>query len=154
MCLREVASYTEWQALEQNLRVDGRHLSACRALEVEARVACSLFFSSDIPVCQVLQDGVAQARLGSTRVLATVTAELVSARVQAPHAALTALAGGQASPSAERQSEGLFVLNFELQPSAFADSELGRTSEHAQELGRLLERGLKQSGAWHTRRLT
>jgi exosome complex RNA-binding protein Rrp42 (RNase PH superfamily) len=53
----------------------------------------------------------------------------------------------QAAPSTERQSEGLFQLNFELEPTSSSDFETGRAADVALELGRLLERGLKQSGA-------
>jgi exosome complex component RRP45 len=47
----------------------------------------------------------------------------------------------------DRPSEGLFALFAEFSPMASPSFEPGRPNEAAVELSRILERGLKQSGA-------
>jgi exosome complex RNA-binding protein Rrp42 (RNase PH superfamily) len=106
-------------------------------------------------------DGTCEVQLGQTRALAVVTAELVRARplrrlwhtrmrVRCSRrrcAALRACVRAQTKPYPDRPSEGVFAVSVELGPMASPEFEAGRPSEAAVELARVLERGLKQSGA-------
>jgi exosome complex RNA-binding protein Rrp42 (RNase PH superfamily) len=58
------------------------------------------------------------------------------------------LARGQTAPFRDRPSEGVFMVNVELGAMASPAFEAGgRPDDAAVELARVLERGLKQSGA-------
>eukprot|EP00798_Chlamydomonas_sp_ICE-L_P023908 gene23908-9476_t len=75
-----------------------------------------------------LDDSSTTVTLGTTRVMTVITAVLEA-------------------PYPDRPSEGSMRFNAELSPMASAAFEPGRPSELAMEITRLLERGLKQSGA-------
>ena len=76
----------------------------------------------------------AEVQLGRTRVMAVVTAEVVP-------------------PYPDRQTDGFFQLSVELSPMAAPGFEAGRPSEEAIELGRIVERGIKDSRALDTEAL-
>eukprot|EP01116_Phalansterium_solitarium_P024287 TRINITY_DN8866_c0_g1_i1.p1 TRINITY_DN8866_c0_g1~~TRINITY_DN8866_c0_g1_i1.p1 ORF type:complete len:390 (-),score=153.13 TRINITY_DN8866_c0_g1_i1:8-1177(-) len=72
--------------------------------------------------------GHAEVQIGSTRVIGVVSAEVVE-------------------PWPDRPTEGFFTFNTEFSPMADAAFEIGRPSELAIELGRLVERSLRDSRA-------
>ncbi len=75
-----------------------------------------------------LDDSSATVQLGSTRVTAVISAELEAPYNNAP-------------------TEGTLRFNVELSPMASPAFEPGRPGEDAIEIGRLVERALKQSRA-------
>ncbi len=102
---------------------------------------------------QIHGDGTCEVQLGHTRALAVATGELVrpgaAAAPRALVAAVTRLPA-QSPPFRDRPSEGIFAVNVELGPMASPEYEAGgRPPDEAVELARVLERGLKQSGACH-----
>jgi exosome complex RNA-binding protein Rrp42 (RNase PH superfamily) len=99
-------------ALAEGLRADGRAFFDPRAPRLRLGPAA----------------GAAELELGGTRVLASVSAELVE-------------------PFPDRPSEGSFALSVELSPMASAAFEPGRPSPAAVELGRVLERAIVKSHA-------
>eukprot|EP01119_Soliformovum_irregulare_P018220 TRINITY_DN5540_c0_g1_i2.p1 TRINITY_DN5540_c0_g1~~TRINITY_DN5540_c0_g1_i2.p1 ORF type:complete len:465 (-),score=146.93 TRINITY_DN5540_c0_g1_i2:304-1530(-) len=66
--------------------------------------------------------------MGTTKVICIVTSEIVK-------------------PFGERPTEGFFKFNVEFSPMADPNFELGRPTEAAIELGRIVERGLRESRA-------
>jgi len=104
---------------DQKLRTDGRALYDIRSLKVNLLPGTP---------------GKAEVQLGTTRVIAIVSAEIVE-------------------PFPDRPTEGFFLFNTEFSPMADPNFELGRQSEYAIELGRVVERGLRESRAIDTEAL-
>jgi exosome complex component RRP45 len=100
------------RALSEGLRLDGRRSRDARTL----RVQCSE------------REGCVEVRLGDTKAMGVVTAELVE-------------------PYVDRPTEGQLLFFVELSPMVSPTFETGRPSEHAIELMRLLERGIRKSQA-------
>ncbi|GMY16245.1 exosome complex component RRP45A-like isoform X1 [Fagus crenata] len=80
------------------------------------------------------EDGSAEVQLGQTHVMAFVTAQLVQ-------------------PYKDRPNEGSLAMFTELSPMADPSFEPGRPSEAAVELGRVIDRGLRESRAVDTESL-
>jgi len=106
------------RALQENLRLDGRAFDQYRELE--------LSFGDDY--------GVADVRLGRTRVLVSISAEVTK-------------------PFPDRQFDGIFTITTELSPMASPAFEVGRSSETEVLLSRLLEKTLRRSSAVNTESL-
>ncbi|KAF3913653.1 hypothetical protein ABW21_db0206956 [Orbilia brochopaga] len=100
------------EALKQNLRIDGRELHAFRDVQ--------LTFGDDY--------GFVDVRLGKTRVLARISAEVTK-------------------PRSDRPFEGLFTISTELGPMLSPAFEVGRPSELDHSLSRILERSIRRSHA-------
>ncbi|PWW79534.1 hypothetical protein C7212DRAFT_291353 [Tuber magnatum] len=105
-------------ALNQKLRIDGRDLNSFRELELN--------FGDDY--------GLADVRLGKTRVLARVSAEVVK-------------------PFTDRPFEGIFTITTELGPMASPAFEPGRQTEQEVLLSRLIEKAIRRSNALDTESL-
>ncbi|THV49689.1 hypothetical protein BGAL_0183g00070 [Botrytis galanthina] len=106
------------KALKENLRIDGRSFDQFRALELE--------FGDEY--------GVADVRLGKTRVLVNITAEVTS-------------------PFPDRPFDGIFTITTELSPMASPAFETNRPTEQEVLLSRLLEKTLRRSAALDTESL-
>jgi len=104
-------------ALNEGLRVDGRAPYDYRELSISFRGV-----------------GHAEASIGATRCMCSVSAEIVE-------------------PAVERPNAGILQLYCELSPMAAPEFRVGRSSERAVEIGQILERGLKQSKAVDTEAL-
>ncbi|EPS38288.1 hypothetical protein H072_8042 [Dactylellina haptotyla CBS 200.50] len=100
------------EALKQNLRVDGRDLQSFRDIQ--------LTFGDDY--------GFVDVRLGKTRVLARISAEVTR-------------------PRPDRQFEGMFTITTEMGPMASPAFEVGRPTELDHTLSRLLEKSIRRSNA-------
>ncbi|OMO92393.1 hypothetical protein CCACVL1_06862 [Corchorus capsularis] len=81
-----------------------------------------------------LEDGLAEVQLGQTRVMGIVTAKLLQ-------------------PYRDRPNEGTLAIYTELSPMADPSFETGRPGESAVELGRIIDRGLRESRAVDTESL-
>ncbi|KAI7278180.1 hypothetical protein KC345_g6125 [Hortaea werneckii] len=108
-------------ALRENIRPDNRPFDAYRPI--------SLSFPQ-LPD----QYGVADVRLGKTRVMCNISSEVVA-------------------PYADRKFEGLFTINCELSPMGSTAFEAGRTDQLPLPLSRLLEKTIRRSGALDTESL-
>ncbi|CAK7265390.1 3'-5'-exoribonuclease [Sporothrix epigloea] len=106
------------QALQEGLRLDGRGLEDYR------------------PIVLSLGDeyGVADVRLGKTRIFAKATAEVTV-------------------PFSDRPFDGIFNIVTELSPMASPSLEAGRHNETETLLSRILEKTLRRSGALDTESL-
>ncbi|XP_007029579.2 PREDICTED: exosome complex component RRP45A isoform X1 [Theobroma cacao] len=80
------------------------------------------------------EDGLAEVQLGQTRVMGVVTAKLVQ-------------------PYQDRPNEGTLTIYTEFSPMADPSFETGRPGESAVELGRIVDRGLRESRAVDTESL-
>ncbi|KAF3933519.1 hypothetical protein ABW20_dc0105173 [Dactylellina cionopaga] len=100
------------EALKQNLRVDGRDLETFRDIQ--------LTFGDDY--------GFVDVRLGKTRVLARISAEVTK-------------------PRPDRQFEGMFTITTEMGPMASPAFEVGRPTELDHTVSRLLEKSIRRSNA-------
>ncbi|XP_022743715.1 exosome complex component RRP45A-like [Durio zibethinus] len=80
------------------------------------------------------EDGLTEVQLGQTRVMAIVTAKLVQ-------------------PYQDRPNEGTLSIYTEFSPMADPSFEIGRPGESAIELGRIIDRGLRESKAVDTESL-
>ncbi|CAM0955330.1 unnamed protein product [Alopecurus aequalis] len=98
--------------LQSDLRADGRAPYDFRKLEIE--------FGRE--------DGSAEVKLGETRVMCYVSAQLVQ-------------------PYKDRPNEGTLAIFAEFSPMADPAYEPGRPGEAAIELGRIIDRGLRESRA-------
>ncbi|XP_051120568.1 exosome complex component RRP45A-like isoform X2 [Andrographis paniculata] len=74
------------------------------------------------------EDGSSEVQLGQTRVMGFVTSQLVQ-------------------PYRDRPNEGTLAIFTEFSPMADPSFESGRPGEHAVELGRIIDRGLRESQA-------
>ncbi|KAL6697588.1 ribosomal protein S5 domain 2-type protein [Trichoderma pleuroticola] len=106
------------QAISEGLRLDGRKLDQFRSLE--------LSFGDDY--------GVADVKLGKTRVLAKVSAEVTV-------------------PFPDRPFDGIFQITSELGPMVAPSFEVNRPTETEVLLARLLEKTIRRSGALDTESL-
>ncbi|CAK7240652.1 MAG: 3'-5'-exoribonuclease [Sporothrix thermara] len=106
------------QALQDGLRLDGRGLETYR------------------PISLSLGDeyGVADVRIGKTRIIAKATAEVTV-------------------PFSDRPFDGIFNIVTELSPMASPSFEAGRPNETEMLLSRILEKTLRRSGALDTESL-
>lgn len=105
-------------ALREQLRLDNRALDQFRPL--------SLSFGEEYGVCDI--------RLGKTRVLVKVSAEVVT-------------------PFPDRKFDGLFTISAELSPIASPAFEIGRQDTTEVLLSRILEKTVRRSGALDTESL-
>ncbi|KAK6008417.1 hypothetical protein QM012_000320 [Aureobasidium pullulans] len=105
-------------ALFESIRLDGRQLDQYRNLELE--------FGDDF--------GVADVRLGKTRVVVRVSAEVTT-------------------PFPDRKFDGVFTISTELSPMASPAFEVGRPNDAEVVLSRLLEKSIRRSGALDTESL-
>ncbi|CAH9128615.1 unnamed protein product [Cuscuta epithymum] len=80
------------------------------------------------------EDGTAEVQLGQTHVMGVVTSQLVQ-------------------PYRERPNEGSLAIYVELSPMADPSFEAGRPCESSVELGRIIDRGLRESRAVDTESL-
>ncbi|XP_057765425.1 exosome complex component RRP45A-like [Salvia miltiorrhiza] len=80
------------------------------------------------------EDGSSEVQLGQTRVMGFVTSQLVQ-------------------PYRDRPNEGTLAIFTEFSPMADPSFEVGRTGESAVELGRIVDRGLRESRAIDTESL-
>ncbi|XP_052481440.1 exosome complex component RRP45B isoform X2 [Gossypium raimondii] len=80
------------------------------------------------------EDGSAEVQLGQTRVMGIVTAKFVQ-------------------PYRDRPNEGTLAIYPEFSPMADPSFEAGRSGESAVELGRIIDRGLRESRAVDTESL-
>ncbi|KAI4280796.1 MAG: hypothetical protein L6R38_004158 [Xanthoria sp. 2 TBL-2021] len=106
------------EALQENIRLDGRALESFRDIQ--------LSFGDEY--------GVADVRLGKTRVLARISASLTA-------------------PFPDRKFDGIFTITTELSPMASPAFEVGRQTETETLLSRLLEVALRRSSALSTESL-
>ncbi|KAM0795644.1 ribosomal protein S5 domain 2-type protein [Usnea florida] len=106
------------QALQENIRLDGRALDAYRNLDIS--------FPDDY--------GVADVRLGKTRVLTRISASVTA-------------------PRPDRKFDGIFTITTELSPLASPAFESGRQSDLETHLSRTLETTLRRSQALSTESL-
>ncbi|KAA8910235.1 ribosomal protein S5 domain 2-type protein [Sphaerosporella brunnea] len=106
------------EALKQKLRLDGRNFDSFRPLE--------LSFGHEY--------GHADVRLGNTRVLCRVSADVVP-------------------PFSDRPFDGIFTITTELGPMASPAFETGRQTEQEVLLARLIEKSLRRSRAIDTESL-
>ncbi|KAF8412754.1 hypothetical protein HHK36_000724 [Tetracentron sinense] len=83
---------------------------------------------------QVLEDGSSEVQLGQTHVMGFVTSQLVQ-------------------PYRDRPNEGSLSIYTEFSPMADPSFEAGRPGEFAVELGRIIDRGLRESRAVDTESL-
>jgi len=106
------------QALRENIRLDGRQFDAFRDLD--------LTFGEEF--------GVADVRLGKTRVIVRISAEVTT-------------------PFPDRKFDGIFNISTELSPLASSAFEVGRQTDTEILLSRLLEKSIRRSGALDTESL-
>ncbi|KAK6358266.1 hypothetical protein TWF730_007616 [Orbilia blumenaviensis] len=100
------------EALKQNLRIDGRDIHSFRDIQ--------LSFGDDY--------GFVDVRLGKTRVLARISAEVIK-------------------PRQDRPFEGTFTISTEMGPMASPSFEVGRPTNLDHTLSRLLEKSIRRSTA-------
>ncbi|XP_042045020.1 exosome complex component RRP45A-like [Salvia splendens] len=81
-----------------------------------------------------IEDGSSEVQLGQTRVMGFVTSQLVQ-------------------PYRDRPNEGTLAIFTEFSPMADPSFEIGRPGESAVELGRIVDRGLRESRAIDTESL-
>ncbi|KAI9874993.1 MAG: hypothetical protein M1830_009054 [Pleopsidium flavum] len=106
------------QALRENVRIDGRALDAFRDME--------LFFGNEY--------GIADVRLGKTRVIARISASITT-------------------PFPDRKFDGIFTITTELSPMASPSFEPGRPHPTEPLLTSHLEKALRRSSALDTESL-
>ncbi|KAK4540218.1 hypothetical protein LTR36_009716 [Oleoguttula mirabilis] len=108
-------------ALRENIRLDARPLDAYRPIDLSFPGGPDEYGTADV-------------RIGKTRVLAKISAEVVA-------------------PYADRKFEGVFTIACELSPMASAAWEVGRQDQAEILLSRLLEKTIRRSGALDTESL-
>ncbi|CAD6565787.1 MAG: hypothetical protein ASARMPRED_007987 [Alectoria sarmentosa] len=106
------------QAVQDNIRLDGRPLDTYRDLDIS--------FADNF--------GVADVRLGKTRVITRVSASITA-------------------PRPDRKFDGIFTITTELSPLASPAFESGRQSDLETHLSRILETSLRRSQALSTESL-
>ncbi|KAK4502292.1 hypothetical protein PRZ48_005717 [Zasmidium cellare] len=105
-------------ALRENVRLDGRAFDQFRDVD--------LAFGEEY--------GAADVRIGKTRVMVKISAEVVT-------------------PYADRKFDGIFTISTELSPIASPAFEVGRQDQTEILLSRLLEKTIRRSGALDTESL-
>ncbi|KAK5128005.1 hypothetical protein LTR85_005122 [Meristemomyces frigidus] len=108
-------------ALRENIRLDSRAFDAFRPIDLSFPGGPDEY-------------GTAEVRIGKTRVLAKISAEVVA-------------------PYADRKFEGVFTIACELSPMGSAAFEVGRQDQSEILLSRLLEKTIRRSGALDTESL-
>ncbi|KAF2834349.1 exoribonuclease [Patellaria atrata CBS 101060] len=106
------------QALREQTRIDGRALDAFRELRLQ--------FGDE--------RGVVDVRLGKTRVIARISAEVVA-------------------PYPDRKFDGIFTITTEFSPMASPAFEVGRYTSDEIILSRILEKAIRRSSAIDTESL-
>ncbi|KZF21499.1 exosome complex endonuclease 2/ribosomal RNA processing protein-like protein [Xylona heveae TC161] len=106
------------QALQEDIRIDGRALDEFRGIDLK--------FGPEY--------GVADVRLGKTRVIARISAEVTT-------------------PFPDRKFDGVFTIVTELSPLASPAFEVGRQTEQEVILSRILEKAIRRSNALDTEAL-
>lgn len=101
-----------FKALKEDIRLDGRHAEDFRTLEID--------FGESY--------GVVDLRLGGTRILTHLSAEITQ-------------------PHADRPFEGMFSVVTELSPMTYPHLESGRPSQNEILISRLLEKTIRRSAA-------
>ncbi|KAK9451355.1 ribosomal protein S5 domain 2-type protein [Limtongia smithiae] len=107
------------KALTENVRLDNRAFMHMRPLDVQ--------FSST-------EYGVVDVRLGRTRVVARISAEVTQPRQDRPY-------------------DGLFIITTEISPMAAPTFEAGRKSEEELVISRIIDKSIRLSGALDTESL-
>ncbi|KAK7206685.1 ribosomal protein S5 domain 2-type protein [Myxozyma melibiosi] len=107
------------KALTENVRLDNRSFSQMRNLDIS--------FSST-------EYGVVDVRLGRTRVIVRISAEVTQCRSDRPY-------------------DGLFLISTEISPMAAPTFEAGRKSEEELVISRIIEKSIRQSQALDTESL-
>ncbi|MQL88319.1 hypothetical protein Taro_020868 [Colocasia esculenta] len=110
-----------------NLRVDGRLPFDYRSLNIDLGRHVQNLFRAFL-FHGLLKDGQSEVQLGHTRVMSYVTSQLVQ-------------------PYRDRPNEGTLSIFTEFSPMADPYFEAGRPGELAIELGRIIDRGLRESRA-------
>ncbi|GIZ44987.1 hypothetical protein CKM354_000817100 [Cercospora kikuchii] len=105
-------------ALQQNVRIDGRAFDEFRPID--------LAFGDDY--------GQADVRMGKTRVLVNISAEVIT-------------------PYPDRKFDGVFTISTELSPIASPAFEVGRQDQTELLMSRILEKTIRRSGALDTESL-
>ncbi|KAK4624664.1 Exosome complex component rrp45 [Fulvia fulva] len=105
-------------ALRENVRLDGRAFDQFRDVQ--------LAFGEEY--------GVADVRVGKTRVMVNISAEVVT-------------------PYPDRKFDGVFIISTELSPIASPAFEVGRQDQTEVLLSRILEKTIRRSGALDTESL-
>ncbi|SMY22248.1 unnamed protein product [Zymoseptoria tritici ST99CH_1A5] len=105
-------------ALRENIRLDNRAFDQFRPIE--------LAFGDEYGVCDV--------RLGKTRVMVAISAEVIA-------------------PYTDRKFDGVFTISTELSPIASPAFEVGRQDQTEILLSRILEKTIRRSGALDTESL-
>nr|POE66211.1 exosome complex component rrp45 [Quercus suber] len=105
-------------ALQENIRLDGRSFDQFRPIDLQ--------FGDDY--------GIADVRIGKTRVLCNVSAEVVASY-------------------SDRKFDGIFTISTELSPIASPAFEVSRQDQTEIILSRLLEKTIRRSGALDTESL-
>ncbi|KAJ4845981.1 Exosome complex component rrp45b [Turnera subulata] len=122
-------------ALDSNLRIDGRNPLEFRNITIKFGRQVPRFASCAIGFSLLSsEDGSSDVLLGKTRVMGFVTAQLVQ-------------------PYRDRPNEGSLSIYTEFSPMADPAFESGRPGESAVELGRVVDRGLRESRAVDTESL-
>ncbi|OMO81779.1 hypothetical protein CCACVL1_12223 [Corchorus capsularis] len=125
-------------ALQSEIRIDGRKPYEYRKIAIKfGRQVLASFINLPIFVfssTQNREDGSSEVQLGQTRVMGIVTAQLVQ-------------------PYRDRPKEGILSIFTEFSPMADPSFETGRPGELAVELGRTIDRGLRESRAVDTESL-
>ncbi|KAF2763310.1 exoribonuclease [Pseudovirgaria hyperparasitica] len=106
------------KALSEQVRLDGRKFDAFRSLE--------LSFGQEY--------GVADVKLGKTRVIARISAEVTA-------------------PYVDRRFDGIFTISTEFSPMASPAVEVGRQNDAEVLLSRILEKSIRRSSALDTESL-
>ncbi|KAJ8102017.1 ribosomal protein S5 domain 2-type protein [Lipomyces tetrasporus] len=107
------------KALTERIRLDSRSFNQLRDLDIS--------FSST-------EYGVVDVKLGRTRVIARISAEITQ-------------------PYADRPYDGLFIIATEISPMAAPTFEAGRKSEDELVISRIVEKSIRRSGALDTESL-
>ncbi|MBA0800471.1 hypothetical protein Gohar_010900, partial [Gossypium harknessii] len=133
-------------ALLSEIRIDGRKPFEYRKISIKfGRQLLKEYFLIDaillveairciLLFCIIEEDGSSEVQLGQTRVMGMVTAQLVQ-------------------PYRDRPKEGILSIFTEFSPMADPSFEPGRPGELAVELGRIVDRGLRESRAVDTESL-
>ncbi|KAK9465506.1 ribosomal protein S5 domain 2-type protein [Lipomyces arxii] len=107
------------KALTENVRLDNRSFNQLRNLSIQ--------FSEH-------EYGVVDVRLGRTRVIGRISAEITE-------------------PYPDRPSDGVFIIATEISPMAAPTFETGRKSEEEAVISRIIEMSVRRSGALDTESL-
>ncbi|KAG6789420.1 hypothetical protein POTOM_005518 [Populus tomentosa] len=119
-------------ALASNLRIDGRNPLEYRKITIKFGRRVAFYVVLFLKIAK--EDGSSEVHLGQTHVMGFVTGQLVQ-------------------PYQDRQNEGMLLIFTEFSPMADPSFEPGHPGESAVELGRIVDRGLRESRAVDTESL-